>query len=159
MISRAGTFARLSNMGKNIRLLAFFSTSEIWQFHRRVLAIVTPNTLTLFTRSSSLESTVIASNWCCVLLKSISISLHLSGFSWSLFVIDHCSTAVTATCIALCPPLWTTSVSVVSSTYFHISLHSLKDTQNNAIYFRLAAKPPYHRGLRKPTEKPDTKTP
>ena len=29
MISRAGTLARLSNMRKNIRLLAFFSTSEI----------------------------------------------------------------------------------------------------------------------------------
>ena len=46
-----------------------------------MMAIVMPNTLTLFTRSSSIELTVIASNWCCVLLKSIGSSSHLSGFS------------------------------------------------------------------------------
>ena len=34
-----------------------------------MMAIVMPNTLTLFTRSSSIELTVIASNWCCVFFK------------------------------------------------------------------------------------------
>ena len=58
----------------NIRVEAEYK----WQFHCRVLAIVTSNTLTLFTLSSSIKLTVIASNWCCVLLKSISISLHLA---------------------------------------------------------------------------------
>ena len=121
MISCAGTFARLSNIRKYILLLAFWITSKTWQFHWSVLVMATPGNLTLSTRSSSWEFTVTTSKWCLTFLKSITSSLHLSAFSWSLLIVDHCSTALTATCIPLWPPLGTTSASVVSSTYFHRS--------------------------------------
>ena len=115
MISGAGTFARFSSIRKCILLLTFWITYMTWQFHWSVLVMVTPNNLTLSMRSSSWEFTVTASKWCLTFFKSITSSLHLSAFSWSLLTIDHCSTALTASCIPLWSPLGTTSASVVSS--------------------------------------------
>ena len=60
MISCAGTFARLSNIRKYILLLAFWITSQTWQFHWSVLVTVTPSNLTLSTLGVSTIATYVA---------------------------------------------------------------------------------------------------
>ena len=104
MISWAGAFAHFSS-------LAFLITSETSQFNRKLLDMVVLKILNL---------TITVSNSYLVLLKSTINYLLLFEFSWRLLFADHCSTAVTALCIALRLPLRTISARVVSSTYFQV---------------------------------------
>ena len=104
MISWAGAFVHFSS-------LAFLITSETSQFNRKILDMVVLKILNL---------TITVSNSYLVLLESTINYLHLFGFSWRLLFADHCSTAVTALCIALRLPLRTISARVVSSTYRYL---------------------------------------
>ena len=89
-------------------------------FHCILQERVIPSMFAFVTMHSSFPSTIIGSKICLVVLKSITSSLHLSAFSWSLFSRDQSSTTATACETWLLAPLGTTSARVVSSTYFHV---------------------------------------
>ena len=69
--------------------LVFFTNSLMWVFQVKLLLIVVPSNLALFTTSISLSSMDTESKASGFWENEILNSLHLSGFSTTLFLQDH----------------------------------------------------------------------
>ena len=70
-------------------LLVFFTNSLMWAFQVKLSLIVIPSNLALFTTSISLSSMDTESKASGFRENEILNSLHLSGFSTTLFLRDH----------------------------------------------------------------------